>query len=75
MPPRRYVAGSDELYAIPVDEFIRGYVANDSSDCGAEHDYDGGFGDDDDLTDMTPEQTIGCHSIFKPTFDAKELAA
>lgn len=66
MPPRKFVAGNNELYYIPVDEFIRGYVANDSCISGNEYDYDGGFGDDDDLSDMTPENMMGCHSVFTP---------
>jgi hypothetical protein len=37
---------------VAVDEFIRGQIA---PDCTADYDYDGGFGDDDDLSDQRPE--------------------
>jgi hypothetical protein len=53
---------SDDLYEIPVDDFIRGMAARDGGL--TDLDYEGDFGDDDDLSDQTPENVYGCHSLL-----------
>lgn len=65
---RSYVKASDELHEIAVDEFLRGNVAREGIT--ADYDYDGGFGDDDDISDQTPEAVLGCQSFLEgePTF-------
>ena len=70
MPPRRFSAGSDELYAVPVDVLIREIAENNSADHGADFNYRGDFGDDDDLSDQIQENSG--YSIIYPRGDSGE---
>ena len=49
---------------LPIDEeaFIHNQIEHEFKD--ADFDYDGGFGEDEDISDLTAAQTIGCHSIL-----------
>lgn len=74
MRSRTTTVGNDELYAIPVDHFIRSRIEAEGRRNFTSYEYDGGFGDDDDLSDQTPENVLGCQSLFS-NFDAQVHAA
>lgn len=48
------------LYPIDEEAFIHRQVISER----AEHDYEGGFGEDEDISDLTAARTLGCHSIL-----------
>lgn len=52
---------------IPIDEeaFLHGQLEREGMERAARHDYEGGPGDDEDISDLTAEQTLGLHSTFE----------
>lgn len=75
------------LFPIDEEAFVHEQIVREKQD--TDFDYDGGFGEDEDLSDLTAGNTCGLHSTFSADiylgadndndqdddYDAKELAA